>query len=180
MQQQVPSPVIDTDVLLAWVVLTVATVILLSLVYRAVARSAPKRQDLVPVSPPSVVTLQKPHLYISADVDEAYTLLNRSVENLNEGSFNAAAEKAYQAATNVLSQLLRYFSIDAKGMSIMQMLKTLHDKGALLQPHAGLERVDEIIGREQQGKSLSREETHWVIHIAHFLIETSKEVPVKE
>ncbi|MCL5319221.1 MAG: hypothetical protein M1503_13330 [Thaumarchaeota archaeon] len=179
MPQQVPSPVIDTDVLLAWIVLTVATVIMLSLVYRAVARSAPKREDFMPV-PPLPVTLQKPHLYISADVDEAYSLLNRSVDDINDGFFNAAAEKAYQAATNVLSQLLHYFSVDAKGMSIMQMLKMLRDKGALLRPHAGLERVDEIVERGRQGKSLSREETHWVVHIAHFIIETSKEVPVKE
>ena len=179
MQQQIQSVVIDTDVLLAWTVLTVATVVLLSLVYRVVARSAPKREDFVPVSP-LPVTLQKPHLYISADVDEAYALLSQSVEDVNDGSFNAAAEKAYQAATNVLCQLLRYFSVDAKGMSIMQMLKTLRDKGALLQPHAGLDRVDEIIEREHQGKTISREETHWVVHIAHFIVETSKEVPVKE
>src|SRR3989304_5734949 len=157
MQQQIQSVVIDTDVLLAWTVLTVATVVLLSLVYRVVARSAPKREDFVPVSP-LPVTLQKAHLYIPADVDEANAILNRSVEAVNDGSFNAAAEKAYQAATNVLSQLLRYFSVDAKGMSIMQMLKTLRDKGALLQPHAGLDRVDEIIEREHQGKTISRVE----------------------
>ncbi|MCL4436445.1 MAG: hypothetical protein M1503_03435 [Thaumarchaeota archaeon] len=179
MQQQIPSGIVDTDVFLAWVILTVATVILLSLVYRAVARSAPKPGDFTPV-PPSPVPLQKPRLYISADVDEAYSLLNRSVDDINDGFFNSAAEKAYQAATNVLSQLLRYFSVEAEGMSIMQMLKTLHDKGALLRPHAGLERVDEILEKKHQGKSLSREETHWVVHIAHFLIETSKEVPVKD
>ncbi len=174
---QIALVVVDTGILLAWVVLTVTTLILLSLVYRAVARSAPKVGDLPPISP---MMPQKPHLFISADVDEAHSLLNRSVDDVNDGRFNAAAEKAYQATLNVLSQLLRYFSIDARGMSIVQMLKALREKGALLQPHVGLDRVDEIIEREHQGKNLSREETHWVLHIAHFVIETSKEVPIKE
>jgi hypothetical protein len=174
---QTPLVAVDVDVLLAWVVLTFSTIVLLSLIYRAVARSTPKRVDFQPTSP---IEPQAQHLYISADIDEARALLNRSVEDVDEGRFNAAAEKAYQAIVNVLSQLLHYFSIDTSGMNIMQMLKTLSDKGAQLQPHAGLDRVDEIMAREQQGKTLSREETHWVVHISHFIIEVSKEVPVKE
>lgn len=171
---QVSPTQIDYGVLFAWIVLALASLILISTLYRAVARSTPRPQPVSPTEPP------KRYLFVSADVDEARVLLKRSVDDIAAGSFNNAVEKAHRAITDVLSQMLRYFSIDAKDIGVNDMLKALRENGVHLQPHTGLDRLNQILEKRHRGEDVTREDAHWAAHIAHFIIEASKEAPVTE
>lgn len=169
---------IDYDILLAWTLLTLATLILLSVLYRAVVKSMPKKMAVEP-KPPKESTPTK-FIFLSADVDEARAVLKSAIEDIEDGNFKAAVEKSCRAIADVLSQLLRYFSIDGKNMSIDNMAQALQEKGVKLHIHGRFDRLNEIAEKAKTGGELTREEAAWATHMAHFVTEMSKEARVEE
>ncbi|MFQ6134321.1 MAG: hypothetical protein ACE5KU_00710, partial [Nitrososphaerales archaeon] len=170
---------INYEVLVAWTLLTLAAVIALSVVYRSVVRRMPKRVSAE--AKPAEGEAPEKFIFISADVDEAISLLKSAREDVEDGNLKTAVEKACRAVEDVLSQLLRYFSIERKDMGINDMLQTLYEKGVRLHTHpGGLDRLNRIVEKTREGVDLTREEALWMLHMSSFIAEMSKEVRVKE
>jgi len=142
---------VDYEVLLLWLTLTLFTSIVLALIYRLVVRSIPRG---VEAARPVEGGRPAKFLFISADTDIAKELLKRAREDIDEGRLTQAVEKSATAVTDVLSQLLRYFSIDSKGMSIGDIMQSLGRSGVRLPiPHI-LDRMlimDGVYGEPDSG-----------------------------
>ncbi len=170
---------VEFEVLVLWTLLTLTVIIALSFIYRYVKRSAPKRMDAG--AQPAEEDILKKFLFISADGDNARSLLSSALEDVEDGDLKTAVEKASRAIEDVLSQLLRYLSLEGKDKSITDMLGMLHEKGVRLHTHpGGLDRLNVIIKKAREGGELTREETHWMLHVSGFMVEMSKEVRVEE
>ncbi|MEE9585819.1 MAG: hypothetical protein V3W09_02850 [Nitrososphaerales archaeon] len=169
----------DYEVLVVWTLLTLAALITLSIVYRSVSRTTLKKVDAEAITAEGEAP--KKFIFISADVDEARSLLRSGREDVEAGKLKIAVEKAGKAAEDVLAQLLQYFSIERKDMSIADMLGTLREKEARLHTHQdGLDRLYRIEKKAHEGGDLTREEALWMLHVSSFIVEMSKEVRVEE
>lgn len=175
---QVSIMQVDYEALMFWLTLTLLTSIALALLYRAVVRSihggVKEEAQQVGGGPPAKF------LFISAEVDEANDLLKRAKEDIDEGRFSQAVEKSVAATINILSQLLKYFSIDAKGMSVDEMMRSLGRNGVRLHTPHVLDRMNKTIENARSGRPLAREEAVWMVSAAGLIVGASKEARVVE
>jgi len=171
---EVSAARVEYDVLMLWLALTLFTSIVLTLLYRMVLRSIPEADRHTGDE------AQVKFVFISADTDVADELLKRAREDVDEGRLAQAVEKSVSATTNVLSQLLRYFSIDAEGMSIEDMVQSLGRSGVRLRIPYTLNRMAAILKKVQDGRPPTREEALWMVSTSGLIVEASKEARVVE
>lgn len=167
---------VDYLILLVWTLLTLAAIVLISVLYRSVSKSTPRRETTGAES----AELPKRFIFISAVVDEARSLLKTAREDFEAAMFNPAVEKSSRAAADVLSQLLRYFSVEKGSMSVGEMLQTLRSKGVKMRIPVELDRLKGIEGKAREGGVLTREEVLFAIQAASYIVEASKEAQVVE
>ena len=163
--------------LLSWIMLTFAAVIMLSFMYRFATQNRILIED-TETKETEMGTPQK-FIFISADVDEAISLLRSAHVEFEKNNFNETVKKTQSAISLVLSQLLNYFAIQNEESNVENMFQMLHEKGAVIRaPQQGIARLDEIIKKANEDKLLTKEEIHWVLHVSGHIIESTKEVPV--
>lgn len=165
--------------LISWIILTLSTVILLSVLYRF---STIKRNDNTDIqSQQSDEELPKKFMFISADVQQVLPLLKSASEDTKNNYFNKSIQKTNKAILIILSQLLKYFTIEDNNMNVEDMFNELQKNGVTLNTNIdNFRRFNEIIKKDIKNEQLSKEEAIWVLKFADFIIENSKEVIINE
>ena len=165
--------------LISWIMFTLAAVIILSLMYQFATRDKILRES-AETKETEMITPQK-FMFISADVDEAISLLRSAHVEFEENNFNESIKKTKSAILLVLSQLLDYFAIQTEESNVENIFQMLHKKGVIISaPQQGIARLNEIIRKSNDGKLLTKEEIHWALHVSGHIIESTKEVRVME
>jgi|TARA_B100001971_G_C18246276_1_gene574475 hypothetical protein len=165
--------------LLSWIMLTFAAVIMLSFMYRF----ATQNRILTGNTETKKTEMNTPQkfIFISADVDEAISLLRSAHVAFEKNNFKESMKKTQSAISLVLSQLLNYFAIQNEESNVKNMFQMLHEKGVIIPaPQQGIARLDEIIKKANEDKLLTKEEIHWALHASGHIIESTKEVRIKE
>ena len=165
--------------LILWFMLTITAVIVLSVMYRFATQNKTSSNDMETIET-KVFTPQN-YTFISADIDEAITLLKSAHCEYEKNNFTESAKKTRSAIVQVLAQLLKYFDIQNEESSVENMFQALHKKGVIFPaPQPGIIRLDEIFKKANEDKLLTKEEIQWLFHVSSHIIENSKEVRIKE
>jgi|TARA_B100001971_G_C18037616_1_gene455892 hypothetical protein len=159
--------------------LTLAAVIILSVMYRFATKNSTSSDNLETME--TEINIPQTYIFISADIEEANSLLKNAHSEYEKNNFTESAKKTQSAIFQVLSQLLKYFDIQNEENSVENMFQILHKKGVVLPaPQPGITRLDEIFKKANEDKLLTKEEIQWLFHVSSHIIENSKEVRIKE
>lgn len=170
---------LNSNGLITWVILTLSTVILLSVLYRF---STTKRDENINIKfQQSEEELPNKFMFISAEVDQAIPLLRSASEDIKNNYINKAIQKSNKAIILMLSQLLKYFTIQNSNMNAEDMFNELQKKGVTLNTNIdNFRRFNEIIKKDIRNELISKDESIWVLKFAGFIIENVKEVRIDE
>jgi len=165
---------LNGSILLFWALITLVSIVTVTILYRYLAGKDVEENNQIYHSNNGLART----VFISASSDNAKSIIRLANEDVSVGLFDLAAEKSLTAIRDILIQLLGFFSINNKDMTIQQMIQTLRSNGSIFSIQNRFVRLETIEAKLYNKQSITVEEALFSIQTASKIMESSREVHV--
>jgi len=160
-----------------WFLITIGGVIIFAAMYRLASRSIPERSYHQPTD---ISQLPLKYTFISADQENAKTLLKRAREEIEAGNSLRGLERSFEAIRDILTQLLRFYEVDGKDLDVDTMLQSLSSKGIILGSKDEYQELSKTYNKVLAKEVFRKGEALYSLQLCSVLVERSKEAKITE